>query len=107
MLNFAFIGCGAMAGWHAHELLKLGSVKIVAVVDPTPPSAENFRKKYAEDAVIYESLQTLLDKPPGPIDAIVIVTPHTLHFSQAKMALEPRHQCAGGKADGDQYDARL
>ena len=88
MFSFAFVGCGAMANWHADELLKLGNVRIVAIVDPTPPQAENFRKKHAPEAVIYESLQTLLDKPPTPIDAIVIVTPHTLHYSQAKMALE-------------------
>jgi predicted dehydrogenase len=88
MFNFAFIGCGNMAHWHAEQLLRLGNVKIVAVVDPTPPHAENFRLKHAPQAILYESLQTLLDKPPCPLDAIVIVTPHTLHYSQAKLALE-------------------
>lgn len=88
MFNFAFIGCGRMAGSHADELLRLGNVKIVALVDPTPPNAEAFRKQHAPEAILYESLQTLLEKPPGPLDAIVIVTPHTLHYSQAKLALE-------------------
>jgi predicted dehydrogenase len=89
MFNFAFVGCGNMANWHAEELLKLGKVRIVALVDPTPPHAENFRKRHAPDAILYESLQTLLEKPPeGGLDAIVIVTPHTLHYSQAKLALE-------------------
>jgi predicted dehydrogenase len=89
MLKFAFIGCGNMAHWHAEELLKLGNVQIVAVVDPSPPHAENFRKRHAPEAILYESLQTLLEKPPqGGLDAVVIVTPHTLHYSQAKLALE-------------------
>jgi predicted dehydrogenase len=89
MYNFAFVGCGNMANWHAEELLKVGNVKIVALVDPTPPHAENFRRKHAPDAILYESLQTLLEKPPeGGLDAVVIVTPHTLHYSQAKIALE-------------------
>jgi predicted dehydrogenase len=88
MFNFAMVGCGAMAHWHADELKKTAMVKITAVVDPSPPNAENFKKRHAQDAITYESLQTLLDKPPGPVDAIVIVTPHTLHFSQAKLALE-------------------
>jgi predicted dehydrogenase len=88
MFNLAFIGCGNMANWHAEELLKLGNVKIVALVDPTPPRAEEFRKRHAPEAILYESQQTLLDKPPCPLDGIVIVTPHTMHFSQAKLALE-------------------
>jgi predicted dehydrogenase len=90
MFNFAIVGCGSMANAHAAQLLKLGEVRIVAVVDPSPPHAEMFRKTHAPDAVIYESLQTLIDKPPGSgeVDAIVVVTPHTLHFSQAKLALE-------------------
>ena len=88
MFNFAVCGCGGMAHWHAKELLALGNVKIVAVVDPTPPNAEGFKKQHAPDAIIYENLHTLLEKPPDSIDAIVIVTPHTLHYSQAKMALE-------------------
>lgn len=88
MFNVAFLGCGKMAHWHAGELLKLGNVKIVAVVDPTPPHAEEFRRRHAPDAILYESPQTLMDKPPCPLDAIVIVTPHTLHYSQAKLALE-------------------
>jgi predicted dehydrogenase len=88
MFNFAMVGCGGMANWHADELAKTGQVRITAVVDPTPPHAENFKKRHAPDAIVYESLQTLVDKPPGPIDAVVIVTPHTLHYSQAKLALE-------------------
>jgi predicted dehydrogenase len=88
MFNFAVCGCGGMAHWHAKELLKSGKVQITAVVDPTPPNAEGFKRQHAPEAIIYESLQTLLDKPPGHLDALVIVTPHTLHYSQAKLALE-------------------
>jgi predicted dehydrogenase len=86
--NFAMCGCGGMANWHAEELLKLNKVNIIAVVDPTPPNAEGFKKRHAPEAIMYESLQTLVDKPPCRIDAVVIVTPHTLHYSQAKLALE-------------------
>jgi len=88
MFNFAVCGCGGMANWHAEELLKTGKVKIVALVDPSPPNAEAFKKQHAPDAVVYESLQTLMDKPPCKVDAVVIVTPHTLHYSQAKLALQ-------------------
>ena len=88
MFNFAVCGCGKMAHWHAKELAKLSNVKIVAVVDPSPPHAADFKKQHAPDAIIYESLQTLVDKPPCRVDAVVIITPHTLHYLQAKLALE-------------------
>jgi predicted dehydrogenase len=88
MLNFAFVGCGNMAGWHASELLKLGEVRIAAVIDPNPAAMAAFKQKHCPAAAEYESLETLLLKAPVDLDAVVIVTPHTLHFQQAKLALD-------------------
>jgi predicted dehydrogenase len=89
MINVALVGCGGMANWHAQQILKLSAdAKIVALVDPTPPHAQSFKEKYAQDAVVYETIETLLEKPPGQLDAVVIMTPHTLHYGQAKLALE-------------------
>jgi predicted dehydrogenase len=88
MPNFAFIGCGNMAGWHAHELLKLGEVNIAAVIDPNPAAMAAFKLKHCPAAAEYESLESLLLKLPVELDAVVIVTPHTLHYQQAKLALD-------------------
>jgi len=89
MFNFALVGCGGMANWHAQQLQKLSAdVKVVAVVDTVPGCARTFKDKYFNDAVEYEAYDKLLEKPPAKLDAVVLVTPHTLHYPQAKAALE-------------------
>jgi predicted dehydrogenase len=87
MINIAFVGCGNMAGWHAHELLRLPDVKIAAVVDPNPAAIAGFKSRHCPDAAAYESLETLLLKNPVDLDAVVIVTPHTLHHQHARLAV--------------------
>lgn len=88
MLNFALVGCGGMANWHAQQLQKLDEVKVVALVDPVPERPADFRNRYFNQAEVYGSLQHLLDRPPASLDAVVLVTPHALHYSEAKLALE-------------------
>jgi predicted dehydrogenase len=88
MLNFAFVGCGSMAHWHAQQLQKINRVKVVAVVDPVAQHARHFKEKYFHAAAEFKSLDDLLAKPPGKLDAVVLMTPHARHFPQAKAALE-------------------
>src|SRR5439155_1420158 len=40
------------------------------------------------EAAEYDSFDALLKSPPSNLDAVVLVTPHTLHYPQAKSALE-------------------
>ena len=88
MLNVAFIGCGLMANWHAEQLLGSGRCRAVAAVDPLPANAEAFAQRHAPGTPTFPTLEALLADPPGPLDAVVIVTPHTLH---AKLALTALH----------------
>jgi predicted dehydrogenase len=88
MFNFAFIGCGLMANWHAQELLRSGHVRAVAAVDPLLSHADGFRQKYAPAAVAYPTLDALLAAPPAQLDGVVIVTPHTSHAGLALKALD-------------------
>src|SRR5262245_56191982 len=89
MLNFALVGCGGMANWHAQQLQKITDVKVTALVDTVPAQTQAFKEKYFGDAVTVESYDALIEKPPGgKLDAVVLVTPHTLHYPQAKAALE-------------------
>lgn len=89
MLNFALVGCGGMANWHAQQLQKISDVKVTALVDCVPEQTKTFKEKYFKDAVAIDSYDALLEKPPGgKLDAVVLVTPHTLHYPQAKAALE-------------------
>ncbi len=87
MFNFAFIGCGMMANWHAQELLRSGHVRAVAAVDPLPAHADAFRQRFAPEAATYPTIEALLAAPPAKLDGVVIVTPHTAHAGLALAAL--------------------
>jgi predicted dehydrogenase len=88
MFNFAFIGCGLMANWHAQELLRSGHVRAVAAVDPLLSHAESFRQRYAPEAAVYPTIEALLAAPPARLDGVVVVTPHAAHAAIARTALD-------------------
>ncbi len=76
-----------MANWHAATLQKIADAKVVALVDTVPSHTATFKQKYFPEAAEYDSLDKLLAAPPAKLDAVVLVTPHTLHYPQAKAAL--------------------
>ncbi len=88
MVHLALIGCGNMAHWHAQQLQKIDRCKIVAVVDPIADHTKKFKDQYFHDAAQYDSIENLLSIRPKNLDAVILVTPHTLHYPQAKLALE-------------------
>jgi predicted dehydrogenase len=88
MFNFALVGCGAMAHWHAQQLQKIPQVKVVALADPAAHHLRQFKDQYFSNAVEFGSFDRLLAHPPDKLDAVVLVTPHNLHYPQAKAALE-------------------
>jgi predicted dehydrogenase len=88
MLNVALVGCGGMANWHAQQWQKIDQAKVVALVDTVPQQTKQFREKYFPEAAEYDSYEKLLENPPAKLDAVNLVTPHTLHYPQAKAALE-------------------
>lgn len=85
MIRFALVGCGGMANWHAQTLQKIPEAKVVALCDTVPASSASFQSRYFADAKTFESYEKMLDSID--LDAVVLVTPHTLHHSQAKLAL--------------------
>src|ERR1700683_2829114 len=88
MLNFALVGCGKMAHWHAQQLEKIHEVRVTALVDPNPNHAQQFKEKYFRDATEYLSFERLLEEPREKLDAVVLSTPHSAHYPQANAALE-------------------
>jgi predicted dehydrogenase len=88
MIHIALIGCGKMALWHAEELGKIPDVKVIALVDPVPARTAEIRKRFFPKAQEFTSMESLLDDKRIRLDAVNIVTPHTLHFPQAKAALD-------------------
>lgn len=89
MLNFAIVGCGGMANWHATELKKMSAeVNVVALCDTAPSHTKTFKDKYFAEAAEYYDYDALLkDAAKLKLDAVIFVTPHTLHYAQAKAAL--------------------
>jgi predicted dehydrogenase len=88
MLSFALVGCGGMANWHAQQLKAIPEVKVVALCDTVGKNVKVFQEKYFAEAEGFESYEGMLEKLKGKLDAVVLVTPHTLHYPQAKKALE-------------------
>ena len=76
-----------MAGWHGYELSRIPEAKVVALVDPVPERCHDLRTKYHFEAADFRDLDSLY---AGNIhlDAINLITPHTLHHQQAKDALQ-------------------
>lgn len=85
------VGCGGMARAHLSRILKTGSTTVAALVDP---SKEMIRKT----GVVFEQHNLPLPPVYASIDEFLrsgiksetsfIVTPHNLHFSQARKCLE-------------------
>src|ERR1051326_153566 len=88
MINLALVGCGGMANWHASQLKLIPEANVVALCDTLEAKTKTFKEKYFPDAKQYDSYEDLLERPPRHLDAVVLVTPHTLHYPQAKAALE-------------------
>ncbi|GGH79290.1 putative dehydrogenase [Pullulanibacillus pueri] len=81
-IKVGFIGTGGMAQVHAGQLMALEEAEIVAIADVSEEARERFISKFgllkAEEFSEYEEM---LEKVA--LDAVVICSPHTLHFQQA------------------------
>lgn len=88
MVKYALVGCGGMANWHAQQLQKLPDASVIALADTVPAQTATFKSKYFPEAREYDGFDSLLANPPDGLDAVLLVTPHTLHFPQAKASLQ-------------------
>lgn len=86
-LRFGIIGTGGISHWHGEQLGALAEeVELTALADPDRASRERFAAKFGlSRAKQYDDHRTMLDA--GPLDAVVICSPHTLHYAQAADAL--------------------
>ena len=87
MIHLAIIGCGGHANSHAAALKLLPDARVTALVDVLPERAEAFRQKYFEGASVHTNFDDFLKNRPDDLDAVVICTPHTMHYPQCKAAL--------------------
>lgn len=92
-LRIGIIGCGGMGGVHARRLKAMAEVEVAALCDLTTEIAGAFRQQHFGDAgkdiPVYAGSAALY--AGTALDAVVIATPHTLHFAQGMEALD--HGC--------------
>lgn len=85
-VRVGFIGTGGMAQVHALQLLELEDAKIEAIADINEEARERFVNKTGFHWLNqFSDYHDMLDKVD--LDAVVICSPHTLHFQQATDAL--------------------
>ncbi|SDX06973.1 Gfo/Idh/MocA family protein [Paenibacillus sp. CF384] len=85
-VRIGFIGTGGIAGWHARQLLELPEAEIKAVADTSSKNRENFiAKNTLTDVLQFSDYREMLEQ--ADIDAVIICSPHTLHFAQAQDVL--------------------
>ncbi|MFC4598456.1 Gfo/Idh/MocA family protein [Cohnella hongkongensis] len=85
-LRIGMIGTGGIAEWHGRQLLELPEVEIVAITDTSEASRGKFVGKFGlREAAQFADYRTMLEE--AELDAVVICSPHTLHYEQATDAL--------------------
>jgi predicted dehydrogenase len=89
-VNVAILGCGNMAGSHARRLSSRPDVRIIAVCDVSEALGQAFLGRhlpdYAPAPAVFTSASDMYQQAKP--DAVVIVTPHTLHYQHALEALD-------------------
>lgn len=87
-LRFGMIGTGGISHGHGRRLLELsGEVELVALADPSAQSRDKFIGQLGlHGAAVYDDYETMLKEEK--LDAVVICSPHTLHYRQVSDALE-------------------
>jgi predicted dehydrogenase len=90
-VRMALVGCGNMGRHHLKNLLKqTDTTEITALCDISSQSFSETEKLFKENDAPFpptvESYDNLLSS--CELDAVFIVTPHNIHYEQAKMGLE-------------------
>lgn len=86
VVRVGFCGTGGIAHSHVIRLLDEKEASIVALADPSEQNRANIAKRFQlENARQFEDLGAMLEH--GDVDAVVICSPHTLHYEQASAVL--------------------
>lgn len=86
-IRVGFIGTGGMAQVHAKQLLELEEVEISAITDISAEARERMVKKFDLQSVKqFPEYHEMLDQ--ADLEAVVICSPHSLHFQQATDVLK-------------------
>ncbi|HOK56403.1 MAG TPA: Gfo/Idh/MocA family oxidoreductase [bacterium] len=86
MIKIGFVGCGGISYRHLNDLKNMKDVKIVSAIEPNEDNFKKFQDTYGEKLNLYKDEEEMIEREK--LDGVVICTPHTLHFSQIKIALQ-------------------
>lgn len=86
MIALGAIGLGGLGQQELNVYAERDDVKIIAGADISETARAAFEDQF--DVPAYENYQTLLDQYGSTLDAVNIVTPHTLHYDQTVACLE-------------------
>jgi predicted dehydrogenase len=86
-LRIGFIGAGGIAVGHFQRLEAAKNAEVVAITEPSRPGLKRFQEHCPASAMLptYRDYRVMLKKET--LDAVVILSPHTLHFEQITTAL--------------------
>lgn len=80
MIRFGIIGCGNVAPTYVYTLNKNPNAEVIAVADTDIKATSNIQTRYNVKAA-YQDYKEMLHVEQ--IDAVVICTPHFMHYEQA------------------------
>lgn len=89
-IRMAILGCGGMAGAHAQRFRNHPDVEIVACCDVSTQVVEAFITRHLSESAVKPRVFTdpAVMYREAKLDAVTIVTPHTMHFDHGVQALE-------------------
>ena len=87
-LRVGLIGCGGNMTGHLRRLVDINDVSVVALSDPSADAVGKMKDRVEEavDLPHYEDHEEMISKEN--LDAVVISSPHTLHYEQIIAGLE-------------------
>ena len=86
VVNIGLIGVGGLGYLQAKTFADLEGCRLVAGVDVSAEARELCEEQFGIPT--YEEYPRMLDERGDGIDAVSIVTPHTLHYEQARACLD-------------------
>lgn len=87
-VKVGLIGCGGNMTGHYRRLSGISDVSVTAVADPSRESIDRMfsRVEKEQDPAVFTSHEEMIRE--SDLDAVVISSPHTLHYEQIVCALE-------------------
>ncbi|WP_266083172.1 Gfo/Idh/MocA family protein [Haladaptatus caseinilyticus] len=85
-IKLAAIGLGQLCMYELDTYNAMNNVEIIAGADISTECRDRFEERF--DASSYDCYETMLEEHASQLDAVNIVTPHTLHYEQAMACLE-------------------